>query len=309
MPFELMIAPKYPRRQWALRGRAKSGKSHFAARMRGPLLVIDSDQRYESVLLAIAGVQVLRLSANPADNKDTDAVRRLLDANMPGSGVATIVVDSLTAILSPLVHGAISDVEHNRTANGWASWKDKAHAMEELQNSVTGWGTDTLWIYHERESRDAQGKLLNRSSLSLTEGARLVKSINAELWVIGQEAAGKITADPDTWTRRGIQVAWSRGQAGGIVWDDSGTWIGVPEKIDAIMYPAGLKTKVGSAPEPPEVFASPEQAIAWGLEQGGFRALQHARNSYEKLKRERNPQTAREMARLWKEHVAEKEGS
>lgn len=33
--------------------------------------------------------------------------------------------------------------------------------------------------------------------------------------MIGQDAGGKTTHDQDTWVRRGIQVAWSRGVAGG----------------------------------------------------------------------------------------------
>lgn len=51
--------------------------------------------------------------------------------------------------------------------------------------------------------------------------------------------------------------------------------------------------------ETPEVFHSPEIAIAWGLQQGAFESIQHSQNAYERLKRERTPKTAREMTGLW----------
>ena len=44
---------------------------------------------------------------------------------------------------------------------------------------------------------------------------------------------------------------------------------------------------------------APEQAIAWGFEQGCFQALQHARNAYDKVKAEHNPTTAADMWSLW----------
>jgi hypothetical protein len=46
-------------------------------------------------------------------------------------------------------------------------------------------------------------------------------------------------------------------------------------------------------------FPSAEVAISWGFERVAFDALAHARNACEKLKREKDPQGAREMARLW----------
>jgi hypothetical protein len=49
----------------------------------------------------------------------------------------------------------------------------------------------------------------------------------------------------------------------------------------------------------PEVFASPELAIAWACEQGAFDEIAHARNAYEKVKRESKPTNAAEMATLW----------
>jgi hypothetical protein len=55
----------------------------------------------------------------------------------------------------------------------------------------------------------------------------------------------------------------------------------------------------GDVEETPDVFPTPEAAIAWGFAQGAFRARQHAENAYGKLKREKQPSTAEEMAALW----------
>ena len=84
------------------------------------------------------------------------------------------------------------------------------------------------------------------------------------------------------------------------LWDESGRWAGMPEAIEAACYD-GLSQAEQDRIEgaAPEVFPNAETAISWGFEQGAFEALQHARNAYEKVKREHNPQTAREMAGLW----------
>lgn len=51
-------------------------------------------------------------------------------------------------------------------------------------------------------------------------------------------------------------------------------------------------------------FASKGDAITWAMTTGVFNHGQHAANAYEKLKRERQPQTAAEMAQLWRDDVA-----
>lgn len=52
-------------------------------------------------------------------------------------------------------------------------------------------------------------------------------------------------------------------------------------------------------------FASAEAAIAWGYDQGAFKAKAHAKNAYAKLKEEKQPTNAAEMAELWRAEVAE----
>jgi hypothetical protein len=52
------------------------------------------------------------------------------------------------------------------------------------------------------------------------------------------------------------------------------------------------------------VFRSPSEAIAWGMAQDVFKAEQHAHNAYKKLKGEKDPKSAKEMAAWWRADVA-----
>lgn len=294
MAFKKMEKTLYPPRLWALVGFPGSGKSTFAAQMRGPLLVIDADQRFREVL-GLAG-EVYQLSDAAADNGDPERIAGLLAENMPGSDVGTIIVDSLTTIIAPLITQAVIDNDAGRNKNRMAGFKDKALAMRLLQDAVSRWGTDCLWIYHLQEGRDANAKEQTTATVSKTELARLLRSINLQLEVV-QDGA-----------RRGVKVTWARrGRAGMTLWDESGRWAGMPEAIEKAVY-AGLSQAEQDAIEgsAPATFPNPETAIAWGLERGAFAALQHARNAYDKLKREKNPATAAEMRDLWVEEVRQR---
>lgn len=287
MAFQKMTATQYPPRLWALVGFPGSGKSTFAAAMRGPLLVIDADQRFREVL-RLAG-EVYQLSETPSDNADPERIAALLAVNMPGADVGTIVIDSLTTIIAPLVTQAVLDNDAGRNKNKMAGFKDKALAMRLLQDAVSRWGTDTLWVYHLQAGRDENAKAQTTATVSKTELARLLRSINLQLEVI-QEG-----------DRRGVKVAWARrGRAGMTLWDASGRWAGMPGKLEAAVYD-GLSEAEQDALEgdAPAVFPNAETAIAWGLERGAFEALQHSRNAYDKLKREAQPRTAEAMRELW----------
>ena len=72
MAFKKLETTAYPRRLWGLYGFPGSGKSTFAARLRGPLLVIDADHRFDEVA-RLAG-DVYALSDRPADNVDSERI-------------------------------------------------------------------------------------------------------------------------------------------------------------------------------------------------------------------------------------------
>lgn len=287
MAFKKMTATPYPPRLWALVGFPGSGKSTFAAAMRGPLLVIDADQRFREVL-SLAG-EVYALSDTPADNTDPERIAALLAENMPGAEVGTIVIDSLTTIIAPLVTKAVIDNDAGRNTNMIAAFKDKALCMRMLQDSVSKWGTDCLWIYHLQEGRDAKAKAQTTATVSKTELARLLRSINLQLELV-QEG-----------DKRGVKVAWARrGRSGAVLWDTSGRWSGMPEAIEKAVYDGLTQTEQDAIEgDAPATFPNPETAIAWGQERGAFEALQHARNAYDKLKQEMQPHTAAEMRDLW----------
>ena len=221
MPFQKLVSSAYPRRLWSLVGFPGAGKSTFAMQMRGPLLCIDADHRADEVArLAAAGVY--QLSDNPVDNVAAEAIAACLRANMAGSDVKTILVDSLTAIMAPLVTAAILDNEAGRNKNRMTGFKDKALAMRLLQDSIGAWGTDVLYVYHLQSGRDANAQEVTTATVSRTELARLQRSLNVQLRVV--EDKGK----------RGIHVDWARrGRADLTLWDDTGIWKGMPEKIEA----------------------------------------------------------------------------
>lgn len=286
MSFKKMQATQYPPRLWGLKGYPGSGKSTFAAQMRGPLLVVDSDHRFTEVLHLAK--EVYALSDVPEDNVIADRIAACLDKNMPGAGIGTIVVDSLTAIMAPLVTQAIVDKGEGRSKNLVAGFKDKAMAMRQLQDAVTKWGTDVLWIYHLHKAMDADAKEHVKATVSETELVRLTRSINMQLEMVQN---GK----------RGIKIVWARhGREGITIWDETGTWKDMPEKIEAAAYD-GLtdQERKEKETEPPAVFATPEVAIAWGFERGAFEAIEHARNAYHKIRAEKQPKTAKDMRDLW----------
>lgn len=286
--FKVMTPAKYPPRQWALAGYPESGKSTFAAQMQGPLLVVDADHRFGEVA-GLATGNVYQMSDDPEDNVNAERIAVLLKANMAGAGVKTVVIDSLTAILSPLVVEAILSNDAGANKNRVAAFKDKALAMRLLQDAITGWGVNTLWIYHYRQGLDAKANSVETPSISLVELARLRRSLNLQLSVV---KGGD---------RHGVKVDWARrGRAGQTLWDETGCWRGMPERIEAAVYDGLSQAEQDKiARQAPASFSGPADAIAWGFEQGAFDDALHAQNAYEKVKREGAPATAAAMWALW----------
>jgi len=222
----------------------------------------------------------------------------LLNVHMPGATIGTIVVDSLTAILRPLVDAAVlaNDEYLRRRAAGSdekrnlvAAFKQKAVAMGLLQYAISQWGTDVLWIFHTTEARDEKANLRTRDSLTPTERVRLLKTINLQLEVV---LSGN---------KRGVKVVWARqGRAGMTLWDEAGYWRGMPERIEETVYGnLSPEEQEQIAAANPQAFPDMSTAQAWGVEQGAFNAIQHAQRAWAQLWNVEKPKSLTEFAPLW----------
>lgn len=288
--FRQLEARRYPRRQWALCGHPDSGKSTFAARMAGDqaALVIDADQRFDTVARLAQGI--LYTSDDPKENVLIPEIVANLHAAMPADmpDVKLIIVDSLTAIIAPLVAGAVMGNQRGQFQNRSAAYIDKAVAMRVMQDAITRWGTDVLWVYHLQDGRDKNGQPHTITTIPPTELARLQRSLNANLRVVFGKKG-----------KRGIFVEWARaGRAGMTLWDDSGSWEGMPEALEAAMY-----DNVQPAEVLPASFSGPDEAMAWAVKRGAYSQLEAAKDGYSRVKGDNSPQNAAEMWALWVNHV------
>jgi hypothetical protein len=282
------LQQKLPPRVWLLKGFSRSGKSVFSMNMRGPILPIDADNKlFGSQQYAIG--EVMEFSSDHADTVNVARIESILELNMPDSGIKTIVVDSVTPILEPLILKAMESTQTNKIS----AFASKAAAMKKLAYATTKWGCDVLFIYHIEETTAAKadgsigvkvGDKVEKNTITDVELARLNKHFNMSLTVVEE---GK---------RRGIRIDYAQhGRYGMTLWDDNGYWRGMPERIEEIVYASGVLAE----PERPTSFADRAHAIAWGMAQGVFKDEVHAKNSYEKLKAEKNPQGAQAMWTAW----------
>lgn len=315
MPFPKMSIPLFPLRQWALIGEPDSGKSAFLMQMQAPVLAIDPDHRIGSAmkLLESKGLvvpDVFMLSENPRDHLDALTITELLRQHMPGSGVKTIGVDSLTNYLAPQI--AEAQLAHERALelakadpsykdarkNLAAAFKDKAQSMRLLTTSINAYGVAVLYIWHKGEARNQSGDTIERETVSKLERARIKAQLSAHLEIVIDDKTKK----------RGIKVAWCRdGRSGMTLWDDSGYWSKMPERIEAEMY-AGLtaeeRKKISDAT--PKFFSKPEDAWAWSVRKGAYADVLPAQSAYARIRDDAHPENAVEMAALWVAHVEER---
>mgnify|MGYP001823637387 CR=1 FL=1 len=293
MAFKQFEKSKYPTRQWLIEGEAGSGKSTFVTQLQAPMLTIDADHRFSEVVDLATG-PVFQLSDEPMDNVNPDRIAELIQANMHGAGVRTIVVDSLTAIIAPMVMQAIRGNDQGRNKNRVAAFKEKATAVRLLQDVLTGTGSDVAWIYHIYTGRDNKANEKERTSISTLELARVLRSCNLRLRITNGDGLYK------------ARVVWARSGRSGIeLSDEAGNWAGMPERIEAAVYD-GLSEAEKDAIEHsvPASFSGPEEAIRWGMDQVGadglvFKDEAHAKNAYELVKKVRQPDTAGDMWALW----------
>lgn len=219
-----------PNRRWVLFGAPSSGKSSFAAQMRAPIVVVDADRRFNEVK-DLANGTVLTLSDDADEQKDVAAIDRLLREKIPGSGVRTIVVDSVNSILVG-VHREEprSTLSGSKSAVRWGP----SGVIDLLGAAVTGYGTDALFVWNHT-GRNWDKQLSSSRSLPETVRSNIRRFVSAELHLVVDDKG-----------RRGVKIEWSRfGSGEGVtIYDteanvDAGTfWKGIPERVEALIYPA-----------------------------------------------------------------------
>ena len=164
----------------------------------------------------------------------------------------------------------------------------KAMLMRRLTSAVCKWGTDTLFVYHHYDG-NVRGKETVNSTVSGVEQARLQRALNLELE----------TVYDDSHNRYGIKVLWSRNGRQfpqvPILWDDTGTWEGMPEEIEKAVYD---NVKRVSA----LMFKSAQDAITWAVDEGYYHGKSESSAAYESVKSEAAPKSARAMWDAWIAH-------
>ena len=218
---EFPVSPVPPRR-WGIYGQANAGKSTFLSAWHQPLLVIDPDGRFSEV--AGRCLAPRSLSANPHEHRDPLAIHRLLSEN-DYSEFATVVLDSLTAILEPLKAVIMEENARRMHKNKSAPWAKKARVPRLIVDSMVGCGRDMALIWHSENGSDTYGKQQMRQTLPKVESRRILGCLNV---VIRLEHVNGL---------RTARVAWSRNEVRGVaIKDTEGYWHGVPERIEQALY-------------------------------------------------------------------------
>jgi hypothetical protein len=305
--------------------------------MRTPILPVDVDNRYAEVAHLAGPGNVFELSEERADNADVQAIDRLLKKNMPGSGVSTIVVDSVTPIFARITRRNQMEVRGGQVeGNKSAIHAEKADAMALLSAAVTAYGTDTLWVWHVNAGKFNGADRITQT-ISNTEVERLWKHLNAILEVVIDEKKNGL---------RGIRILRARAEHAidKIIWDTpenaaAGTfWKGMPERIEDLLYPknpqgarataipaaratasstpapaapaAPAATATPAAAEAPaaRTFASPAEAIAWGAAELCINP-DEAAAVYESVKTATKPKKSSEMWAAWMTEVQNRQAN
>jgi len=286
-----IVKREFPVRRWSLEGFPETGKSTFATRMRGPLVVVDSDGRFEEVVHLVD--KAFSASDDALGNVQILGIERGLATTVPKVKPATIVVDSVTEILNPVIAKMMmGDFEGNGQVI-------KAMLMRRLASAVCQFGTDVLFVYHLYEGRDNKGKETVSATLSEVEQDRLVRSLNVKLETVYDDGAN----------RYGVKVLWARNRRCfpdvPLLWDDTRTWDGMPEVIEKAIYGGNGKPSTLS-------FKSVDEAIAWSVNTShAYLDIETAHKFYDQVKLMAKPTSSGAMWEAWIAHCQAKaaEGS
>ena len=167
----------------------------------------------------------------------------------------------------------VIDNDKGRNRNQIAAFKTKALAMRQLQDAVTRWGTDCLWIYHLQDSRDAKAKEITRSSVSETELARLKRCLNMQLEIVQESSDPQSKRGIRLFGREKVEVVWLFGMKAAV-------GITCPARVEAAVYDGLTKQEQDKiAASTPTLFKSPDAAYDWAIQQKVFENAEQAKES------------------------------
>lgn len=286
----------------------EAGKTTFAAQFvpQGKIgVVIDADGRFDEVVAP--GMNFHPLSDEPSDNLDPKRIHDIVKRSMPNKDVGLFVVDSVTAIIEPIILNIQREVEEGKS-KGARGYKEKADAMKYLQAGLSPWGVDVIYIYHYRDRGNAQGTIEKTTSITTLELARLYRNINIKCEII-LDKNGK----------RGVKVLEARGgRTGMTLWDDSGKWENIRARLEEAVWGGLTKEEQDKlVKEDSTNFTTPTQAVGWAWtysqEHGEFfKDAKHAENAYNELKKVlfeelKQELTAPIMYEAWRQEVYKRE--
>ncbi len=296
-PLIRAVKPKMPRLLVALYGPAGVGKTLLVNQLPGSKLVFDADGRF--LEQSHPDDEIYFAYETPAEMMDIRNITKALQEHMPGSDIANIIIDTMTMPFQQLIED-VSAMPKSGPGSREAK-THKATVMKALRRSLFGYNKNVVMIYHTHIRSDGSGgDATEGRTISDTELARLNMCINMTL---------RVEVEPGT-GRRGVKVEYNRfGHQGFTVWDDTGRWTGFWDKLQSEAY-KGLSWDDMNriAATTPTSFADKPAAWAWGMDQGVFKDVAHARNAMDKMERE-NEIDPDEYWGVWVANVMERKAN
>lgn len=264
-PIKLIRAkkPDMPKLLVQLYGPSGSGKTLLASKMPGSKLVFDADGRFMDQ--ASEDDEIYFAYETAAENMKITNITAALSQTVAGSDIANIIIDTMTTPFQDL----IDSVEK---MTGRPAKTHKASVMKGLRRELFGYNKNVLVIFHTHVHGDGM-------SSNTTEGKTL-SDIELGRFDMFTNMTLKVMIDQNT-GQRGVLVERNRfGHSGITVWDDTGRWDGFWEKLQAEVYKGLTRADMDKiASSTPTTFADKAAAWAWGMEQGCFNDVLHAKNA------------------------------
>lgn len=271
-------------RHWALHSHgALAGKSTFlAATARAPMIVVDTDGRFEAVEGLVNGPVYY-----PEQVIDSLTLAEELIAMHAKYKPASILWDSLTKLYS--IHarlGYMRGRSGRKTADGKSINKaaeliEKSNAMT-IARDMAILGTDMYYVWHTTSGVGGTGKSEIRDMISSIEKERLMTSVNVVLeFLVKGDNYGIMVVSARDFSGRKSNIGFT-------IWDKPNNyWSGAAERLERLIYTS---------------FLSKEDAIKWGAERLSLE-IDEAGGVYDHLRESVDVKTPAQMWVAWIEHV------